>query len=183
MATTETIFNIPCREGSLDVIVKGDSSITDLTQDSPLLVSPPKVFIHCTCGALHSPSVDGGTDSQNGTSTYDAPTTKDPASLLKAVTAFDDYSFHPDIIPRSTSSPIKPVSTSTKKSVPERHYHEHYHYIDDDDYEGYTSDLNERVAKFDVKRNKILSKSVEVTKVIPSDNNNGVKVSFVSVMS
>ena len=180
MASTETMFNIPCREGSLDVIVKGDSSFADVdpTHDSSVLVSPPKVFIHCTCGALHSPPGNGENTARL--------TSAD--GLLKNAPQADDLSFHPNFSPRTTSSPIKPTSsqnakkTPTNSSAPELHYHQHYHYVDDDDYEGYTSDLNEHIvaAGNEKKRNKLLSKSLNGMKNGSSNDNNGFKVTFVS---
>ena len=186
MASTETMFNIPCREGSLDVIVKGDSSFADVdsTHDSSVLVSPPKVFIHCTCGALHSPP-------GNGENTARLTSTVSADGLLKKAPQADDLSFHPNISPRTTSSPIKPTSGNTKKtpttnsSAPELHYHEHYHYVDDDDYEGYTSDLNEHVVASgnEKKRNKLLSKSLNGMKNGSSNDNNGFKVTFVSFLA
>ena len=182
MTTTETVFNIPCREGSLDVIVKGDSSFAGITQDSPLQLSPPKVFIHCTCGALHSPADD--VDGEPAEIALAVETSNiDSNSYFPTKTYVDDYSFQPNLKPQSTSSPIKPASLSVKKKSPELHYHEHYHYVDDDDYEGYTSDLNEHVAKYggnEKQRNKLLSKT-GVSHISSPRASNGVKVSFVSV--
>ena len=176
MTTTETVFNVPCREGSLDIIVKGDSSF-DLN-DSPLLVSPPKVFIHCTCGALHSPGVEPKTDT---------PTDQDVQSrLLKTVSDLADFTLPQHVVPCSTSSPIKPVSGSTKKNSlsPELHFHEHYHYLDEDDNDGYTSDLEHvaKSAKNEKQRNKILSKTLTGSKP-PNSLFTGGKVSSVSFCS
>ena len=193
MTGTETVFNIPCREGSLDVVVRGDSSFADadVNQDSPLLVSPPKVFIHCTCGALHSPTAEGDLSERLSAIIPTAGVIDDNAmssGLLKRAPVANDYSFHPNVPPRTTSSPIKSNGTSKKAhpngSAPELHYHEHFHYVDDDDYEGYTSDLNERVvsaaAGNERKKNKSLSKTLNGVKNGSSTDNNGVKVTFVS---